>query len=408
MIQGHVDAFLGKKFPGPVPVDLVDADFVAKFAADLEEKMIPPGLVEASRRLSVRMRLVPAGYDVSAAQIELVKKIVVGLYDPIEDRFYLVKDRAAPTAFMFDDTVAHELVHAYRDIDKRYFERTLTEVLTNADRAIALSCLTEGDATLLGQALGLTIDTEVTPKQLKARATELLKVIVGRADVVAAAMGDEAQVPPEIKEFPYALREMFMGRYSAGFVFAAKLYGHGGLEALANAFDHPPRSTEQVLHPEKYVGPVVDEPTIFSGGSPVAALGDGWSSSGSNTMGEFEMRVHFHEKLGRAAARKAAEGWDGARYHFCEKEGTSGFVGLITTWDTEQDAKEFAKAWADWAGKRDGEKPAYEPTGKRLAVETKDGLVVIDTAGKDVLVADGVPADRIEAVLAALASATRK
>ena len=124
-----------------------------------------------------------------------------------------------------------------------------------------------------------------------------------------------------------------------------------------------------------------------------------------NTFGEFEMRVHFAELLGRDRAWEAAAGWDGARYYFCEKQGVPGFVGMITTWDTARDAKEFARAWSDWAARRDRSKAVIDHVNM---MTTNDGLVAIRRTGKDVLIADGVPAGRVEAVFAALASATRK
>ena len=86
-MQANIEKLLGGKFAGPVPVEVVDIEFIAQFAADLEKKLFPPGLVETARRLSERMRLVPKGYDIAAAQIELIKLIVVGLYDPQKNRF---------------------------------------------------------------------------------------------------------------------------------------------------------------------------------------------------------------------------------------------------------------------------------------------------------------------------------
>ena len=293
-------------------------------------------------------------------------------------------------------------MHAYRDIDKRYFEKTIAALLVDADKAVAISCLTEGDATLLGQALGPTLTVGGDP-------TLVLKLFASQADVIAASLGTAA-VPPQLEKIPYGLREMFLGRYGVGLAFAAKLYSQGGLAALDTAFDDPPRSTEQVLHPEKYIGPEKDEPTIFAFGDPTTALGEGWTMSMANTFGEFEMRVHFTELLGRDRAREAAAGWDGARYYFCEKEGVPSFFGMITTWDTEKDAKEFARAWSDWAATRDGNgKSTVAAVIDRVTmVTTDDGLVAIRTTGKDVLIADGVPQDRIGAVFTALASATRK
>jgi hypothetical protein len=203
------------------------------------------------------------------------------------------------------------------------------------------------------------------------------------------------------------MREFFLDRYSIGMVFAARLFLDGGAEALSAAYDRPPRSTEQVMHPEKYLTRRPDEPTVFRGGDPTAALGQGWSLALANVMGEFEIRVHFTESLGRERAAAAAAGWDGMRYHFCEKKGTTSFFGALSTWDSEGDAQEFAAAWTDWAAGRDGGSRTTRESGQTRLVETDEGLVAVRRQGRDVLIADGLPPDRVEAVMAALAAATR-
>ena len=168
------------------------------------------------------------------------------------------------------------------------------------------------------------------------------------------------------------------------------LLAGGGLGAVNNAFSNPPVSTEQVLHPEKYLGPDVDEPTQFEGGDPTAALGQGWVRLGSNTMGEFSVRVHLTEALGRKRATRIAEGWDGLRFFFCEAKGAPLFVGIVSEWDSETDAEEFAQGWSQWAAKTEG------------------GAVVVRRRGTRVVVSDGAPEGRTEAVLGALLAARAK
>jgi hypothetical protein len=81
---------------------------------------------------------------------------------------------------------------------------------------------------------------------------------------------------------------------------------------------------------------------------------------------------------------------------------------MITTWDLMADAWEFAHTWAAWASRRDGRTRAVRADEHGFAVRTDEGLVVVRIRdGKDVLVADGVPENRIEPVLAALAAAAR-
>jgi hypothetical protein len=292
----RLEAYLGPKFKKPVPVEMVSSLFIADFAVELESKMLPGGLLEIAGRLSERLHQTPQGYDLVKQEHELLKQGVAGLYDPIRERLYVVQGRGPGTP-LFRSTAAHELVHAYRDVDKDYWGRIVASIAKEEDTdwGVAVSCLAEGDATLLGAALA-------GPSDLAA----LLPSIAARAEVSAEQMRKASE--GNLREFPPAMREFFLDRYSIGMVFAARLFLDGGAEALSAAYDRPPRSTEQVMHPEKYLTRRPDEPTVFRGGDPTAALGQGWSLALANVMGEFEIRVHFTESLGRERAAAAAAG----------------------------------------------------------------------------------------------------
>ena len=384
----RIEALLGPKFDGPVPIRIVSKDFLGRFARSIEERLIPPGLARMAQLLAERLHQVPPGYDLMQKQIEMIKERVAGLYDPDKKCFYIV-DKVGDGFVLI---AAHELIHAYRDVDTGYWARLLETVHADTDRALALSCLIEGDATFLGTAFGLAAMRDSDVKGI-------LDLLANTAESRAKARIELAAT--QLKDFPVVLREMLAARYAAGEVFAASLYRRGGLPALAAAYRDPPLSTEQVLHPRKYPG---DEPTPVADRDPTGALGAGWHRGLSNTMGEFEMRLLFVETLGRRRAESAADGWDGARYHFCLKEGLPSFVGVSSVWDTEKDAAEFASAWAEWASRRDGGGNPIEEQWPDLRVRTKEGLVVIRRQATRVGVADGVPEDRVEEVLAALGS----
>jgi len=401
-LSREIEALLGPKFKRPVPVRRVDEEFVEKFARETEDKQIPKRVRAVVQKLAVRLRHVPAGYDMSEANIRLLRKMVLGFYDPDNDCYFVVKGRSEPGGLQFDMTAAHELGHAYRDVDKDYWKRVREGVLRDEDRAIAVTCLVEGDAELIGRSVGEAVRSGVA-------IDKVLPGVVKTARFAANNTAAEA-ANPTMRGFPLMLREMLITRYLIGMTFSAAVFERGGWPALERAFDDPPRSTEQILHPEKYLGPERDEPTTFKGGDPAAALGAGWSTLYTNTMGEFVVRIHFTEILGRRRATRVSEGWDGARLHLCEREGQPLFFGLVSTWDSEADATEFARAWADWASRRDDKDAPREVVAADpdLRVATKDGLVVVRRSGRDVLVLDGISLDRVDAVAKALGSAKRE
>jgi len=392
----RLEDYLGKKFKAKVPVAMKTREEANALLRDLMEREVPRDLVAAAQKIAERLRLVPPGYDLLAKQVEMLGKGVAGFYDPDGDCFYVVAGYGTSDPAEFQVTVAHELVHAYRDVDKDYWQRMLRLCRTNSDEMQALNFLVEGDATLLGYAIGYA-----PPGGDAGSVVESFSRVEHPEALVELALAD-----PELAPFPLVLKEPLIAPYIEGQAFAGAIFRAGGKEALDKAFDRPPRSTEQALHPEKYLSKP-DEPMVVEGGDPTAALGDGWRLGFTDVMGEFDLRVMFAERLGRSRARAAAAGWDGARYWFCEKEGAASFFGATTVWDAPEEAREFAQAWADWALARDGKEGEVGGHGGEWRVETADGLVVVRQGGPDVLIADGVPRDRVDAVLQAMAAARR-
>ena len=385
--SARLEAYLGKKFKAPVPVEMRTRAQLGDFARAQAKRLIPSGLLDVSQKLAERLHEIPSGYDLLEKQVEMVERGAAGFYDADLDRFYVVEG-ADPRRL--GATVAHELVHAYRDVDKDYWPRLLRLAREDFDAAQALHFFVEGDASLVG----FTIDAQARGVKPEPLIEQML-----RPEAADTLLGDD-----KTSGIPYAIRATFAATYGEGIRFAAALSRAGGLAALAAAYDRPPRSTEQVLHPDKYLATPPDEPTGFLGGDPCAALG-GWLLLHSDVMGEFDVRAILGAELGRPRARAAAAGWDGARYWLCERGDVPLFFGVTSVWDTVTDAREFAQAWADWALRRGGGEGEVGGRGGEWRVETAEGLVVVRQKGTGVLVADGVPPDRAEAVLLAMAAA---
>ena len=72
--------------------------------------------------------------------------------------------------------------------------------------------------------------------------------------------------------------------------------------------------------------------------------GAGWKELGRNVLGEMQMAVMLRKHGGTSAAA----GWDGDRYAVFE--GPKNRLGLVwlTTWDSEDDAREFTTAYVQY------------------------------------------------------------
>ena len=166
-----------------------------------------------------------------------------------------------------------------------------------------------------------------------------------------------------LREAPPIISESMIFPYLRGMVFCAKLTNDGGWKAVDEAYatrrSRPSRSSTPRNTAAKPDLPTIDRP------GRAEARRAGWKELGRNVLGELQTSV----MLGRQGA-KAAAGWDGDRYAVFE--GPDQKLGLVwlSTWDSEDEAREFAQAYARYQTKRHGQGcvPAREDPRLALAV----------------------------------------
>ncbi len=134
-----------------------------------------------------------------------------------------------------------------------------------------------------------------------------------------------------------------------------------------SVLDSMPRSTEQILHPERYAAH--DEPTDVS-----FVPGEADTVRWEDNLGEFETRLLFQQLLGdEGEATTLATGWDGDRYQVLGPN--SDALVWYSVWDDAGAAARFAaglqRAWV--------KRRANGPAGRRSEIKqlTLDGRSVV-------------------------------
>src|SRR5439155_21659822 len=104
--------------------------------------------------------------------------------------------------------------------------------------------------------------------------------------------------------------------------------------------------------------------------------GAGWTELGRNVLGEMQLTV----LLRRHGGKSAAAGWDGDRYAVFE--GPQDRLGLVwlSTWDSEDDAREFADGYTRFQATKLDKVPRSAPPAPVFALERR---------GSDVAVVEG-------------------
>ena len=260
--------------------------------------------------------LIPYDTDLFQLTIDLITEQALGLYDSETERMYLVGDSVELTPR--DKLIlAHEYLHA---LQQQHFDwaKLKKEAKGDSEASTALSALIEGDAYLLQFQYMIEHLTEEQQE----------KVL------------NPEEAMPVFDDAPYVIRRQFLfDQDGIEFVFA--LFSTGQWEAVNAAFKNPPVSTEQIMHPAKYL--LGEKPVEVSLPDIASALGEGWSQVQSDSLGESFLRTYLETDTGTTnqVAADAAAGWGGDRYTISEgPDGGQVFVALIA-WDTETDAQEF-------------------------------------------------------------------
>ena len=317
-------------------------------------------------------------YDLAAAQLELQGDGILGYYDPDTAEFVVVNDGAlldAPAQW----THAHEYVHALQD--QHYDLGALTDDTVNSEFQAAVRALAEGEAELV-QYLYLTEGSFFSDEETTA--------II--ADAAAAGRDDLDNYPP-------VLISSLVFPYSSGSRFVEALYNDGGFAAIDAAWLDPPRSTEQILHPERYLAG--DAPQIVALNPLTDTLGVGWEQIADDILGEFFLREYLDQQLAASAAERLAEGWGGDRYAVYWNETTGGLVmALRLVWDTAADAAEFAATYPDYPAGLFGVVAQAQPDGSACWVRGE--AICFLQSGEESWVVRAPDTTTAAAVLAAL------
>jgi hypothetical protein len=288
---------------------------IHKFDEDL-----PPADLNALQSALRLFGLIPDTLELRPTMIDLLTEQIAGYYDPDSNALYIPADIEP---FQLRVVVSHELVHALQDQYVR-LDSIITQRHAN-DRRSAAQAILEGQATV---AQIPVLMPEQKPDTLP------LGWFWKQRSVMAA---QQAQMK-EFARAPLWLREGLVFPYLGGADFNVWFHRtYLGRSVL----DSMPRSTEQILHPERYRDR--DEPTdiVFEGGATDLKWEDG--------LGEFETRLLFAQHLGNEAeAIMLASGWDGDRYQVLGPNADA--LVWYSVWDDATAANRFAaglqRAWA--------------------------------------------------------------
>lgn len=345
---------------GPVPLAVVDPAQLRGELLESYNSEVTIRELEISRKLLVILGLLHPDADLHGLLVDLYAENVAGYYNRLDKKMYVV---STATDFGPSEkvTLAHEFTHALQD---QHFDLAKVQAQSgeNGDHSAAIQALIEGDATL----------TMILYARNFLNPDELLQLQTGGG----ASTLDRA---------PLIVRDEVVFPYNEGALFALRLWQEGGFRAVNQAFSNPPRSTEQIIHPEKYLAG--EQPIEVPLPNLAAALGTGWTQLRSDVLGELDLRIILQAFSAPAAAARGAEGWGGDRFALLENAAGQNALVISTAWDSGDEAGEFFNDFAETVTRRYGGRARRaEDIPSKIVWSTPNGALLLQKWGPRVAI----------------------
>ncbi|MBN2370971.1 MAG: hypothetical protein JXO72_10835, partial [Vicinamibacteria bacterium] len=383
-ISPRVEEIRGLRFIRPVQVRVAGKNEARAHFKQRIHKYWPEERMRHDARVFAHLGLLPTDLNFTQLLLSVLEEQAGGFYDPESRALVILDDMPAVIAPIL---LAHELTHA---LDDQYFDldRLIDGALGDDDRSTALSAVVEGSGTLL---MSVFLMQEIAAKRIQIQS--LLEHEVRKAERLKAA-------PPLLQRSllaPYILGQSFllkgdMSRAAAGFP----------VDAVNQAFEKPPESTEQLLHPEKYwKRDEYDAPGDVTMPDLSRLLGRGWKLAASGKLGEMLLAVMTgiggvdpSNALALITGRWTHEpsiGWSVDGYQHYVKGGQTVTI-LAALWDSPKDVGEFVNALA--------------PDSNRHVAQRDRAVVIV--AGRNDFVAENLARMTLDAITAAPSTGRKK
>jgi hypothetical protein len=316
----YVEKERGLKFTSPVKVTALDD---APFKAKLSAVRMGPAVAKAQRDQGLMRALGVIGPTVDlAAQVKrLATGSVTAFYDPKGNELFV---HSGPISPFTRKAIVHELAKA---LDDQHFELDRPNLAAaNDETAAAFEALYEGVA------------TRIENRYIASLPDSDKKAITAESNRLAA------QVP---RDLPSIVLVTYGFPYAAGPKLADAILAAGGTGRLDKAMQSPPTTTEQVLHPEKYLAGEGPKP------APAPAADGAVVRQGS--MGQLDISLMLAGVLDAGYAEGAADGWGGDQYVVWQN-GNQSCARLSIVMDNPTQSTTMGEALNDWAADRPGAK----------------------------------------------------
>jgi hypothetical protein len=321
-LVAFVEEERGLSFDHPVAVDfLTPAQYSERTRIDESElSREDRRLIEDGAAPLRALGLVPVGFDALESANELSDTATLAYYDPLRERITV---RGTEVTTDLRVTLAHELVHVLQD---QHFDldAMLDDGDPTADRLSGYLALIEGDAIRIQEAYVASLSDDDRERYL---------------DAIGQASGEAEK---QLEAIPGVLVALQGAPYALGPSLVELIAAEGGNDAVDDAFEDPPASTEHLVDPRSYFagdpGGDVTVPVVPTGGDQIGE---------DDRLGALPLFLLLSARIDPLVALSAADGWGGDAYVVYDSGGTP-CMDLAVRGDSARDGEELLDAFEAW------------------------------------------------------------
>ncbi len=309
----------------PLKKSLRSKDQIRAFLVEQDKEDKDQAQKYADDKTMEAFGLIPKGFPIDSFMEDVLTDQIAGLYDPKAKEFYIADWIPVDEQ---KEVMAHELTHALED-QSFHIDTWIKAARPNDDAELARDSVSEGSA------MAAMVDYDLEDVHRSVR--DLPDV----SSLIEASAVGQMDKDPLLSKAPIYVRDSLIFPYLAGVTFTQQfLKAHDGWQDLHLVFEHPPVSTQQIMHPEKYLADVQPMPTKLPDWKGIAPTD--WKLLEENVMGEFGVEEILKQYLGEDAAKLTSPGWVGDRYAvFEDKKDSTLPVVFVIDMDNEEDAARF-------------------------------------------------------------------
>jgi len=362
---------------GKIRYARISRDQLKGFLQDRIRESVKPQEIEAEEAVLKKFGFAPPDFDLKKMTLDLLTEQAAAFYDFHKKKLFVIEPR---TGLDERSALVHELAHALAD-QHFHLERFNNHGAQNDDSALARLAVMEGQATWL-------------MTEYQARESGLsLKDSPGLAKALEkAADSSPTGQYPVFDRAPLYLQQTLLFPYAQGLLFQQALVEKMGQAGFSEVFRHPPASTQQVIHPDKYLQhlkPVRPELPVFPSQRDFRAFTDG-------ELGELDLSVLLRQYASDRDAASIAPEWRGGYFRlFTRKRGPRDWRQMVLAVAVELSSQEMARKYFEAYQKvLSGKWKSFEVTSRSAGVvegRGDDGRFVLSLDGSRVTSLEGLP-----------------